>query len=613
MFFYGKKALPNLSAESWLAEVLFDPPSARKRKIFKIHNPEVRDILILNSSSFHSFEEISKAIDKILPLLNNIKNTPEEERTLVEKQLSQLYIKTLTYFQLSHSLSLILPLFSMDSSLFHSQKKNTPTGFENSRFKGLSAKKNQKVTEKLVPVEMGIIPKGYKKYNYLEMLKFQHSIKQKIKNIKTKNFSQLSDKEKEWVVLSFRLDLLSKEENNDLFKIIPPLWKDNKNLWHSPWELIKKGRGSPASARYLDTWIGLEKAYRTKTNQISAVENTYHEAIKLSKNFVHPQILYMEKIFNDINFFKNSLVFYIIGFVLICLGFIFRKLILFKFSFLFLVLGMALHLTGIVFRIFIMARPPVATLYESIIFVSFIIVLVSLFLEHKKKEGWGLLIGSVAGSFLHLIALKHKGMESMELLVPVLNTNFWLATHVICITIGYGFALITSSIAHIYMFLKCLPTGYKSSLTSLYKNMTTASFFALFFCMLGTILGGIWADQSWGRFWGWDPKENGALLIVLWFLILLHGRMAGLLKEPGFALGLMLTNITVALSWFGVNLLNVGLHSYGFTDGVVWGLVLFCGTELVIFFIFLGILYRSYLKLPTKMRFPLSRKNGHRD
>ena len=301
----------------------------------------------------------------------------------------------------------------------------------------------------------------------------------------------------------------------------------------------------------------------------------------------------MEKIFNDIDFFKKSLGFYIIGFLLICLGGIFGKILFFKFSFLFLVLGALLHLTGIIFRIFIMARPPVATLYESIIFVSFIIVLSSLFLEYKKKEVWGLLIGSVAGSLLHLIALKHKGIESMELLVPVLNTNFWLATHVICITIGYGCAIITGSIAHIYMYFKCLgrrPNGYKSALSSLYKNMSTASFFALFFCLLGTILGGIWADQSWGRFWGWDPKENGALLIIMCFLILLHGRMAGLLKEAGFALGLILTNIAVALSWFGVNLLSVGLHSYGFTDGVLWGLILFCGIELMIFLTFLGIL-----------------------
>ena len=105
--------------------------------------------------------------------------------------------------------------------------------------------------------------------------------------------------------------------------------------------------------------------------------------------------------------------------------------------------------------------------------------------------------------------------------------------------------------------------------------MNAASFFALFFCLFGTILGGIWADQSWGRFWGWDPKENGALAIVIWLLTLIHGRLAGFLKSNGYALGMVFTNIVVALSWFGVNLLNVGLHSYGFIKGVLSGLILF--------------------------------------
>ena len=548
--FYGKSSLPDSSAESWLAEVLFNPQLASNRKIFKIRNPEIRDALDLKDSSLHSFNEISKSIDKILPLLNKIKDKSDEEKTLVDRQLLSLYMKVLTYFQLSRSFSLILPLFSIDSSL------------------------TNKDTLK-------------KKYNYLEMLKFQQDIKKKIKNIKKEKFSQFSAKEKEIVALSFRLDLLSKDEDNDLFKIIPPLWKDNKELWHSPWELIRTGRGSPASARYLDKWIALEKAYRTKTNQKLVVGNTYREAINLSKKFARPKALYIEKISNNIDFFKKSLIFYIIGFLLMCLSGVLWKSILFKLSFLSIAVGVFLHLTGIVFRVFIMARPPVATLYESIIFVNFIVILCALFLEYRKKEGWGLLMGALAGPTLHLIALKYKGIESMELLVPVLNTNFWLATHVICITIGYGCSLITSFMGHIYVFLKCLG---KSSLSSLYKNMTAASFFALFFCLLGTILGGIWADQSWGRFWGWDPKENGALLIVIWFLVLLHGRMAGLLKETGFAMGLILTNITVALSWFGVNLLSVGLHSYGFTNGIVWGLALFCGTELAIFFSALGIL-----------------------
>ena len=104
---------------------------------------------------------------------------------------------------------------------------------------------------------------------------------------------------------------------------------------------------------------------------------------------------------------------------------------------------------------------------------------------------------------------------------------------------------------------------------------------ALFFTLFGTILGGIWADQSWGRFWGWDPKENGALLIVMWQLMMVHMRLTGLAKPTGFALGMIMNNIVVVIAWFGVNLLNVGLHSYGFAGGVAQNLALFTALELI--------------------------------
>ena len=547
---YGKKSLPESSAESWLAELLFTPWAASKRKVFKIQNPEVVDILGLKPSHLYSFFEVSKSIDGVLPLLNQIKKKPEEERTLIERQLVNLYMKTLVFFQLSRSLSLILHLFSLESSWS----------------------------------QIGITPG--KKYSYLEMLKFRQKIKKEIQKIKWKNFNKLSSKEKELIALSYKMDLVSKDEDNDLFKIIPPLWKDNKELWRSPWELVKTGKGSPGSAHYLQSWVDLETAYRTQTNGKLATEKTYRESIKLSKGFVRPIILSMENMFNKVQFFQKSLLFYIIGFLLLCLSGILWKFV-FKLSFVFVALGLFLHLTGIIFRILIMSRPPVATLYESIIFVGFIVVLFSLILEKIKEGSWGLLIGSAAGSVLHLIALKYQDIDSMTLLEPVLNTNFWLATHVICITVGYGFSIVCSLIAHIYIVLKCLG---RKILLPIYKNITVAVYLALFFCLFGTILGGIWADQSWGRFWGWDPKENGALLIVIWFLVLLHGKLAGILKEISFSLGLTLTNIIVALSWFGVNLLGVGLHSYGFTSGLIWGFVLFCMAELTFFFSTLGIL-----------------------
>ena len=98
-------------------------------------------------------------------------------------------------------------------------------------------------------------------------------------------------------------------------------------------------------------------------------------------------------------------------------------------------------------------------------------------------------------------------------------------------------------------------------------NVRGLALLALFFTMLGTILGGIWGDQSWGRFWGWDPKENGALMIVFWNAIVLHARWAGMVRERGMAALAILGNVVTLWSWEGVNQLGVGLHFYGFIEG----------------------------------------------
>ena len=106
--------------------------------------------------------------------------------------------------------------------------------------------------------------------------------------------------------------------------------------------------------------------------------------------------------------------------------------------------------------------------------------------------------------------------------------------------------------------------------------------FATLFSFTGTVLGGIWADQSWGRFWGWDPKENGALLIVIWNVLILHARWGGLVKERGLMNLAIFGNVITAWSWFGTNMLGIGLHSYGFMDAAFMWLMLFVGTQLAL-------------------------------
>jgi len=272
-----------------------------------------------------------------------------------------------------------------------------------------------------------------------------------------------------------------------------------------------------------------------------------------------------------------------LGFLLIIISWAVWEGPLKRAAFYSVLIGFVLHGVGILFRMLIMGRPPVSTLYESIIFVGFISVLACVIYEVMRKNSLGTFSGASLGSVLHFVGFGYAADgDTMGMLVAVLDSNFWLATQVVTIAIGYGCAFVAGFVGHLYLFFRIFKPKDKERLKALSKNMLSTSLIALFFTLFGTILGGIWADQSWGRFWGWDPKENGALLIVLWFLVLMHGRKAGIIKDNGFAFGLIINNIIVALAWFGVNLLNVGLHSYGFTDSIAINLGLFCGGEFII-------------------------------
>ena len=143
-------------------------------------------------------------------------------------------------------------------------------------------------------------------------------------------------------------------------------------------------------------------------------------------------------------------------------------------------------------------------------------------------------------------------------------------------------SLVAGLMGHIYLIYAAIKPNDKKELTKIFNNIYGLTLMALFFTMFGTILGGIWADQSWGRFWGWDPKENGALLICMWQIFMIHMRLTGMVKGAGFSLGMVINIIVVVIAWFGVNLLNVGLHSYGFATGIALNLTLFILFELLL-------------------------------
>ena len=235
-------------------------------------------------------------------------------------------------------------------------------------------------------------------------------------------------------------------------------------------------------------------------------------------------------------------------------------------------LGLGYCITAIVTRCIIMERPPIGNLYDTTIFIATAVTLISLLVELMTRRRFALGIAPILGALLVILGRRFElgdAKDHMDPLVAVLNSNFWLTIHVITITLGYSAGLLSAFLSCAYLLLRGLRLdgGDKELRRALTRAVYGMLCLTLFLSLIGTVLGGIWANYSWGRFWGWDPKENGALLIVLWTLAILHARLGGYIKEWGLHFAAVFTAIVVTFSWWGVNFLGVGLHNYGFTAG----------------------------------------------
>jgi ABC-type transport system involved in cytochrome c biogenesis permease subunit len=273
-----------------------------------------------------------------------------------------------------------------------------------------------------------------------------------------------------------------------------------------------------------------------------------------------------EFLFNRLQPFSQSMALYVLAFLLACASWLGWSRTLNRSAFYLLILALAIHTFGLFSRMYLQERPPVTNLYSSAIFIGWGAVIVSLILERIYRDGIGAACAGAIGFVTLIIAHHLAGSgDTLEMLQAVLDTNIWLATHVVCITTGYSAMFLAGMLAILYVVRGVFTRSLKKETADSLARMTYGVVcFATLFSFVGTVLGGIWADQSWGRFWGWDPKENGAVLIVLWCAITLHARWGGFIRQRGLMMMAIFGNIVTSFSWFGVNMLGVGLHSYGF-------------------------------------------------
>ena len=530
---HGKQKVPGdgapVTPSAWLAELNFKPSLADTRKIFLIHHDDLLGLtkLTRGEEKSYSYAQLQPSFPALQPEARRIGATDSKTWSPYEKALMLLTRNLTHYNQLKHALALPgQDHLEPELGLFLSE---------------VSA----------AVAEIGKQDRG-----------------QEFKQPAIDSGSSRMTTVVEWARMTEVYATPSGKEADG--------WK---KLPDSLIESIDKGALHPSAVAYAK----MGDAYRTgKTSEFNSAIKRYHEW--LLGNRAEPlKKASAESLFNAVAPFYLCMVIYIVAFLCAVVSWLWLGPTLRQAAFRVLLIGLILHTIGLVTRMMLEGRPPVTNLYSSAIFIGWGAIVLSTVIELFYKNAIGTVVASVVG-FATLLIAHHLSLsgDTLEMMRAVLDTNFWLATHVVVITLGYSATFLAGTIAMVYLIRRAFGRIPKTTAISLRGMVYGVICFATLASFVGTVLGGIWADQSWGRFWGWDPKENGALLIVIWNAIILHARWGGMIRERGMMVMAVFGNIVTSWSWFGTNMLGIGLHSYGFTDAAFLWLSAFMVSQLLV-------------------------------
>lgn len=573
--FRGKTRISGQGATQWLARVLFAPRTTGDEPLFMVNHPEVLDALHVErtqvfegekkpSSRFFSIKHLAAGFEHLETQARRAAEMEADERGPVDKEFLRLASAVRAYLDLTKVFEFTRP---------HPEFRIT-----------------EPELRKLLEV-----PSDAKMLSYVELKGKAPVLLTQIKPMNGEadpDMSDLTPAQREAFRLTMRMFGMAKDGENVQFLMLPRAPHGDVN-WVTPMQALHEDERDVALMTAVDNVASMASAFVLGdtdrfVEKADAVE--FFSADRMKK-LREVRTVRTEEAFHRLAPFSQAKVWYIIALVLsmLCLFVTWRPL--HWMTWVPLGVGLVYHTIGIVWRVVITARPPVTNLYGTFIFVALVCVLLAIICELWMKNGIGLFVGAlIAVSFLLVADRFAVEGDTMQKVVAVLASNFWLSTHVICITIGYAFCWLAGVLGHVWLVQEAAAASDEGK-TAVMKCLEGVLGFGLAFAFLGTMLGGVWADQSWGRFWGWDPKENGALLIVLWTAAMYHARIAGLIRDRGMAICALLGCIVVVAAWLGVNLLGVGLHNYGFTSTLFYGFFGYIGLELLFLVVVLVWIY----------------------
>ncbi len=315
--------------------------------------------------------------------------------------------------------------------------------------------------------------------------------------------------------------------------------------------------------------------------------------------YANPRAINIEVHYNRTHPFRWAWVFYLaaaLGFIAFLVS---DKTRWVKLGWAFCSLGLLFHTCGMAVRSYLAGRPPVTNMFETVVWVPWGAMIFAILLYRSQKKIFIPLAACLVATLCLILTNLAPTVldDSIQPLEPVLRSTFWLSTHVLVITISYAAFFLAFALGDwaLYMFLKDEKAYAKeiaATVHAIYRSMQIG----VVLLASGTILGGVWAAYSWGRFWGWDPKETWAFIALMGYLAIMHGRLAGLIRNFGMAVGAVLSFSLVIMAWYGVNfVLGAGLHSYGFGAGGVEWVSLFVALHLI-YVVFVATVRSSRLK-----------------
>ena len=373
--------------------------------------------------------------------------------------------------------------------------------------------------------------------------------------------------------LAGRMSLFDQVEKGDVFLIVPAP-KDAKQAWVLPPNFdtyYSQDQFAPAT----EALQALASAYMAgDAFQFSSHSHELRVALRNLSPDVYPgeTELGREYFYNQLRPFDLASIAYAIGLVFIGLGAWFRlkSRWITGLGLASTLVGLSLHITGMTLRCLIGGRPPVTNMYESMVWVSSGVLIFALIFFLRYRTVVYLLAALPITLSLLLIVGQIPLLlpDNIDPLVPVLRNNYWLTVHVLTITLSYAAFALAMGFGHILLFQYLRDPKRAHDDKAMHFWLYRVLQLGVLLLAAGTILGGVWANYSWGRFWGWDPKETWALITLLSYLLVLHGKLAGWWRDFGLAVGSVVCFLAVVMAWYGVNfVLGVGLHSYGFGIG----------------------------------------------